>query len=289
MAETTIAVIQMASESDEAKNLDRAESLIREAAVEEGAQVVVLPELFSTPYFCQEESSEHFRLARPASGNLFIERFARLAGQHRVVMPFSFFEKSESGEYFNSVAVIDADGTVLGVYRKSHIPHNPGYFEKRYFTPGDKPPQVWGTRYGRIGIGICWDQWFPEAARLMVLAGADLLLYPSTIGTEPADPDYDSFPAWRHTMQGHAAANVIPVAAANRIGVEAAGTTRMTFYGRSFISDQQGSVVASLNDAEGIAVASFDLDAIRTQRSGWNVLRDRRPDLYGPRTQSNED
>ena len=213
----------------------------------------------------------------------FVEMVARtspLAAELGVVIPVSFFER-HGDRYYNSVAMVDADGRPLGVHRKSHIPFNPGYYEKHYFAPGDGEPQVWATRFGVIGLGICWDQWFPEFARALVLRGAEYLLFPSAIGSEPANPDYDSMPPWRRVMQGHAAANLVPVAASNRVGVERGKETEITFYGASFVADSMGAITAGMGTEEGVKLATFDLDGVAVQREAWSVLRDRRPELYG--------
>ena len=277
----TFAATQFACSPDAAANLDRAEQLVREAAGR-GAQVILLQELFETPYFCKDHLADHFGLARPASGNVVLERFQSLARELAVVLPYSFFERAHNA-YFNSLAMIDADGFMLGVYRKSHIPEGPGYHEKYYFSPGDTGFRVWTTRYGVLGVGICWDQWFPEAARCMALMGAEALLYPTAIGSEPHDPRIDSRDHWQRCMQGHAAANVMPVIASNRIGVERGEKYEMTFYGSSFIADQTGAKVAEADrGSEAILTASFDLDAVRAQRHAWGVFRDRRPELYAP-------
>ncbi len=265
MRAVTIAITQFACGSDAAANLDRAEGLVRGAAAA-GANIVVLQELFETVYFCREPDEDHFRLARPAAGYPVVARFAALAKELDIVVPVPFFEKGEDGDCFNSVAVIDAGGRELGIYRKTHIPNGDGYREKFYFRAGTEAPRAWDTKFGRLGVAICWDQWFPEVARLMMLAGAELLIYPSAIGSEPADPGYDSKPAWRHAMQGHAAANVVPVAAANRIGTEGAGPGAITFYGGSFVCDPQGTIAADAGVGEGYSLATFDLDAIARQR-----------------------
>jgi N-carbamoylputrescine amidase len=276
MRNVTFAATQFASGAD---NLARAESLVRDAAAK-GAQAVLLQELFAGLYFCQEQAPEHFALAAPFEANPLIARFSRLAKELGVVLPLSFFERAGQA-YFNSLAMIDADGTVLGLYRKSHIPDGPGYQEKYYFTPGDTGFRVWKTRYGLFGAGICWDQWFPESARAMALMGAEALFYPTAIGSEPPPaPPIDSQGAWRRVMQGHAAANVMPLIASNRIGTERL-STEITFYGSSFIAGPQGEIAAELNRAdEGVALARFDLDAVARQRAGWGLFRDRRPDLY---------
>ena len=277
----TFAATQFACSEHAAENLDGAERLVR-AAAGRGAQVVLLQELFETPYFCKDHLARHFGLARPVSGNPVLERFQGLARDLGVVLPYSFFERANNA-YFNSLAMIDADGALLGVYRKSHIPEGPGYHEKYYFSPGDTGFRVWRTSFGVLGVGICWDQWFPEAARCMALMGADALLYPTAIGSEPHDPSIDSRDHWQRCMQGHAAANVVPVIASNRIGVERGQQYEMTFYGSSFIADPTGAKVAEADRSnEAILTATFDLDAVRAQRHAWGVFRDRRPELYAP-------
>ncbi len=279
MREVTIAITQTACGRDRQDNIARAEALVREAA-EQGANVILLPELFETRYFCQDESGEPFDLAAPAESHPTIAHMSALAADLGVVIPVSFFER-HGNSFYNSVAIVDADGRMIGVYRKSHIPFNPGYYEKHYFAPGDSEPQVWPTRFGVIGLGICWDQWFPEFARAMVLRGAEYLLFPSAIGSEPSDPDYDSMPPWRRVMQGHAAANLVPVAASNRVGVERGATTEITFYGASFVADAMGAITAGMGTEEGVKLAAFDLDGVAAQREAWSVFRDRRPELYG--------
>jgi len=277
----TFAATQFACSEDAAANLGHAERLVR-AAAGRGAQVVLLQELFETPYFCKDHLARHFDLARPVSGNPVLERFQGLARELGVVLPYSFFERANNA-YFNSLAMIDADGALLGVYRKSHIPEGPGYHEKYYFSPGDTGFRVWRTSFGVLGVGICWDQWFPEAARCMALMGADALLYPTAIGSEPHDASIDSRDHWQRCMQGHAAANVVPLIASNRIGVERGQQYEMTFYGSSFIADPTGAKVAEADRSnEAILTATFDLDAVRAQRHAWGVFRDRRPELYAP-------
>lgn len=277
----TVAATQFACSTDAAANLDAAERVTRAAAAR-GAQVVLLQELFETPYFCKDHLASHFALARPLAGNPVLERFRSLARELAVVLPFSFFERAQNA-YFNSLAMIDADGSVLGVYRKSHIPEGPGYHEKYYFSPGDTGFRVWPTAYGTLGVGICWDQWFPEAARCMALMGAEVLLYPTAIGSEPHDASIDSRDHWQRCMQGHAAANVMPLVASNRIGVERGQKYEMTFYGSSFIADPTGAKLAEADrSTESVLVATVDLDAAREQRHAWGVFRDRRPELYGP-------
>jgi N-carbamoylputrescine amidase len=278
----TVAATQMACSWDIPGNIARAEKLVREAAAK-GAQIVLIQELFEAPYFCQDQMAEFFNLAKPLEGNPLVGHFSRLAAELGVVIPVSFFEKAGPA-FFNSVAIIDADGAVLGIYRKSHIPDGPGYTEKYYFSPGDTGFKVWQTRYAKIGVGICWDQWFPEAARSMALQGAELLFYPTAIGSEPQDPTIDSAAHWQRVMQGHAAANLMPVIASNRIGTEPGRKgTELTFYGSSFIADQTGEKVAEAGRTEEtVLTARFDLDGIAKQRAAWGLFRDRRPELYGP-------
>lgn len=278
----TVAATQMQCDWDRQGNIARAEKLIRDANAR-GAEIVLVQELFETPYFCQDVLAEFFDIAAPFEDNPLIAHFQALAAELEVVLPISYFERAGQS-YFNSIAVIDADGTVLGNYRKSHIPDGVGYYEKFYFSPGDTGFKVWDTRYARIGVGICWDQWFPEAARAMVLKGAELLLYPTAIGSEPHDPSIDSAAHWRRTMQGHSAANMVPVIASNRIGEEAGRKdTTMTFYGTSFITDGFGDVVESAGrTSESVLVSSFDLDTLQQNRTAWGLFRDRRPELYAP-------
>jgi N-carbamoylputrescine amidase len=281
----TVAALQMAMGWKTEANLARAEALVRQAAAG-GAQVILLPELFETPYFCIEQDSRHLALARPLAESRAVRHFAPLAAELGVVLPISFFERAGPA-YFNSIAIIDADGGTLGVYRKSHIPNGPGYQEKSYFSPGDTGFRVWDTRFGRLGVGICWDQWFPETARVMALMGAELLLFPTAIGTEPPPAvPVNSRDHWQRTQQGHAAANLTPLMAANRYGLERSlqdpQGLYVRFYGSSFIADSMGAKVAEAAE-EGDAVLShtFDLEAIRQLRDNWFVFRDRRPDLYG--------
>lgn len=280
MSNLTVAATQMACSWDREQNLDHAEALVREAA-DRGAQVILLQELFETPYFCQDEKEEYLDLARPAQDHPLITRFAALAGELGVVLPLSFYERA-GNTAFNSLAMVDADGTMLGVYRKSHIPQGPGYGEKFYFAPGDTGFRVWDTRFGRIGAAICWDQWFPEAARCMALQDAELLLYPTAIGSEPHLPEFDSRDHWQRAMQGHAAANLVPVIASNRVGTEAGDRFSMTFYGSSFITDHTGAMLAKADrETPGVITATIDLDEARAARRAWGVFRDRRPELYG--------
>ncbi|WP_230426520.1 N-carbamoylputrescine amidase [Gemmobacter aquarius] len=281
MREVTVAATQFACTWDLPENADKAEHLIRKAA-KNGAQVVLIQELFAAPYFCITQRPEYFDLALPFENHPLITRFSALAKELGVVLPLSLFEKAGQAHY-NSVAMIDADGTVLGRYRKSHIPQGPGYEEKFYFSPGDTGFRVWNTAVGKIGVGICWDQWFPEAARAMALAGAEMLLYPTAIGSEPPAPGYDSQPHWEMVMRGHAAANIMPVIASNRIGTETAPEgTAVTFYGSSFIADHSGQLLAKASRTdEEVLTATLDLAAIAQLRRSWGLFRDRRIDLYG--------
>ena len=274
-----VAITQMALGWDVDANLDQAEAMVRKAA-KEGAEIILLQELFATVYFCPEQHPKYFDYAHPVEGHPFLGRFADLGKELGVVLPISFFEQATNA-YFNSVMMIDADGRQQGVYRKTHIPQGPGYEEKFYFSPGDLGFKVWDTAFGRIGVGICWDQWFPETARSMALMGADLLLYPTAIGSEPGNPDYDSSGHWQRTMQGHAAANMVGLAASNRVGQEEVNGITMDWYGQSFIADATGDIVAGCGGEIGaIAMASFDFDAMRRERAAWGLFRDRRPDRY---------
>ena len=280
--EVTLAATQSACGWDIEDNVATAERLVREAAGR-GAQIVLLQELFATPYFCIEEDTRHFSLAAPVDGHPVVTRFSRLAGELGVVLPVSFFERAGQA-FFNSVAIVDADGAVLGVYRKSHIPDSGGYQEKYYFSPGDTGLRVWDTAFGRIGVGICWDQWFPESARAMALQGAEVLLYPTAIGSDPPIPG-DSRDAWQLVQRGHAIANALPLVASNRIGVEAApgGEPSIRFYGSSFIVAETGALLAEASrDREEVVTATVDLDAARYHREDWSFFRDRRPELYVP-------
>ena len=275
----TVAATQMACGEDPAVNVAQAESLVRHAHAA-GAQLVLLPEWFESRYFCQEQQARHFALAHEAASSPLLARMQRLARELGVVLPVSFFERDQQA-YFNSLLMIDADGSALGVYRKSHIPQGPGYEEKFYFSPGDTGFKVWDTAVGRVGVAICWDQWFPEAARAMALEGAEILCYPSAIGSEPNDPALNSGGHWQRTMQGHAAANMLPLVACNRVGVERFGGSEITFYGSSFIADETGEIVAQASaDQPEVITASFDLAVQRERRAAWGLFRDRRPDLY---------
>lgn len=283
MRNVTVAATQMACSWELEKNIANAERLVREAHAR-GAQIILIQELFAAPYFCIDQSPEHYALAQDVETSPLIKHFSALAKELDVVLPLSFFEKANNA-YYNSLVMIDADGTVLDTYRKTHIPNGPAYQEKQFFIPGDTGFKVWNTRYAKVGVGICWDQWFPETARCLALGGAEVIFYPTAIGSEPAYPDIDSQPHWTRVQQGHAAANVIPVIASNRIGTEASkyiDGLEMTFYGSSFIADQTGELVAQANKTdECILVHTFDLDAVAAQRAAWGLFRDRRPDMYG--------
>ena len=281
MRSLTVAATQFACTWDLPANLDQAESLVRQAA-SQGAGLVLIQELFASPYFCIEQHPTYFPMAQPFADHPLIARFADLARELGVVLPCPYFEKAGPA-YFNSCAIIDADGRILGNYRKTHLPQGPGYEEKYYFSPGDTGYRVWDTAVGRIGLGICWDQWFPECARSMALMGAELLLYPTAIGSEPPAPDYNSQPHWEVCMKGHAAANIMPVIASNRIGHEVAlGGRDLTFYGSSFICDHAGQVLAKASrDQTQVITARCDLDQIADLRASWGIFRDRRPETYG--------
>lgn len=277
MSTVSVGVIQCPLGGSRQENVERVLGHIRGAAAK-GAQIILPPELFEGPYFCRQEKDEFFSWARPLEGNETIARVASLARELQVVVPVSFFERAGQA-YYNTVAIVDADGAVLGSYRKSHIPDGPGYEEKFYFRPGDTGFRAFATRYARIGVGICWDQWYPEAARSMMLLGAELLLYPTAIGSEPHDPGLDTQAPWQRAMIGHAVSNIVPVIAANRIGTE----DGQVFYGSSFIADPRGDKIAELSRTEeGVAVARFDLAQIERTRAAWGFFRDRRPELYGP-------
>ena len=281
MRKVVVAATQMAASWDIAANLARAEQTVRDAA-RAGAQIVLLQELFETPYFCIDQNPAHLALAQPYENHPWLGRFAALARELSIVLPVSFFERAGQTQ-FNSIAIFDADGAALGVYRKTHIPDGPGYTEKYYFTPGDTGFKVWDTAYGRIGVGICWDQWFPECARAMALAGAEILFYPTAIGSEPHDAAIDSRTHWQNVQRGHAAANVMPLVASNRIGTETGETGAITFYGSSFIAGPDGEkIVESGRTEAAIITAEFDLDALAAKRRAWGVFRDRRPECYGP-------
>ena len=286
MRNITIATCQMQMSTDVNENIAKADKLVREAAGR-GANVVLLPELFERPYFCQERRYDYYEYATPLADNPAVNHFKKVAAELGIAMPISFYEKDVTVLY-NSIAMIDADGSVLGVYRKTHIPDDHFYQEKFYFTPGNTGFKVWDTKFGKIGVGICWDQWFPEAARSMALLGAEILLYPTAIGSEPV-LDTDSMPHWRRCMQGHSGSNLMPVAAANRIGTESVTpcpdnnnqSSSLKFYGSSFITDGTGAIVADgSRDREEVLTATFDLDELYEMRMSWGVFRDRRPELY---------
>ncbi len=270
-----VAAIQSAFGTDVKKNIDVVSTLVRDAK-KAGSHIVLIPELFENIYFCTLEKDYYFDLAHPAESHPTIAYFAKLAEELNIVLPISFFEK-DGPEYYNSLAMIDADGSILGIYRKSHIPDGPGYEEKYYFKPGNTGFKTWKTQFGNIGVGICWDQWFPECARSMVLQGADILLYPTAIGTEPEEPNLDTKDPWQRAMVGHAVSNVIPVVAANRIGKE----IQQTFYGHSFICDYRGTKIAEMGREEtGLIHADFDFAEIQRARAAFGFFRDRRKDLY---------
>ncbi|MBC2723168.1 N-carbamoylputrescine amidase [Desulfosporosinus sp.] len=279
MRKVKVAATQMSCSNNIDENITKAEGLVREAA-SQGAQIILLQELFETPYFCQKEKSQYYVYATELEQNKAVNHFKGVAKELQVVLPISFYEKKNYARY-NSLAVIDASGDVLGKYRKSHIPDGPGYEEKFYFNPGDTGFKVWNTRYGKIGVGVCWDQWYPEAARCMALMGAELLFYPTAIGSEPQDGSIDSKDHWQTCMLGHAAANLIPVIASNRIGVEEDDESNISFYGSSFIAGPQGNkIVEAGRTEERVLIAEFDLEQLETQRIEWGIFRDRRPDLY---------
>ncbi len=276
----TVAATQMSCLDDHAENIARAESLIREAA-KQGGQIILIQELFATPYFCKDQDVKYFAWAHAVNSHPFLEHFSQLAKELNVVLPISFFERANNA-YFNSVMLIDADGQQLGIYRKTHIPDGPGYQEKFYFCQGDTGFKVWQTAYGKIGVGICWDQWFPESARAMAIQGAELLFYPTAIGSEPQS-SIDSAAHWQRTMQGHAAANIMPLICSNRIGVEKGESCTLNFYGLSFICNETGEIVAQADrETETVLITTFDLDAIQILRNEWSVFRDRCPDQYMP-------
>lgn len=287
MRNVTVAAVQMKCSKSVEKNIAHAEELVRQAAAK-GAEIVLLPELFERPYFCQERRYEYYEYAQTAEENPAVRHFSRVAAELGIVIPVSFYEKEVNNTY-NSVAVLDADGKNLGVYRKTHIPDDHYYQEKFYFTPGDTGFKVFDTRFGTIGVGICWDQWFPETARGMALKGAEILFYPTAIGSEPI-LECDSMPHWRRCMTGHAACNLMPVVAANRIGTEEVvpcaengnQSSALTFYGSSFITDATGEVVEQMDRvSEGFILHSFDLDELESERKSWGLFRDRRPEMYG--------
>ncbi|MBT9814931.1 N-carbamoylputrescine amidase [Catenibacterium mitsuokai] len=285
MRQVKVAALQFSCSRDVQENINKAEKMVREAA-DNGANIILLPELFERQYFCQEKRYDYYDYALPLEKNPAVNRFKEVAKELGVVIPVSFYER-DIDRLFNTVAMIDADGRVLGIYRKTHIPDDHFYQEKFYFTPGDTGFKVFDTRFGCIGVGICWDQWFPETARCMAVQGAEMLLYPTAIGSEPI-LDVDSSGHWRRVMQGHAAANLMPVVAANRIGVEtvepckenAGQSSSLDFYGCSFIADATGDIIASAKQEETILYGEFDLDALKEDRLSWGLFRDRRPETY---------
>ncbi|SHI50704.1 N-carbamoylputrescine amidase [Clostridium intestinale] len=280
MRNVTVGATQMKCTDVVADNIRNGERLVREA-VKKGANIVLLQELFENLYFCQKQVEDYFKLAKTLEDSDAVNHFKNLAKELQVVLPISFFEK-KNNMYYNSLVVIDADGEILGTYRKTHIPDGPGYNEKFYFSPGDTGFKVFKTKYGTIGIGICWDQWFPETARSLALMGAELIFYPTAIGSEPSKPEYDSRDHWQRVMQGHSAANIVPVIASNRIGTEHIQDSQITFYGSSFITNEFGEKVVEANrEEETVLTATFDLDKIAEERSFWGIFRDRRPSLYG--------
>lgn len=285
MRQVKVAALQFSCSKDVQENINKAEKMVREAA-DNGANIILLPELFERQYFCQEKRYDYYDYALPLEKNPAVNRFKEVAKELGVVIPVSLYER-DIDRLFNTVAMIDADGSVLGIYRKTHIPDDHFYQEKFYFTPGDTGFKVFDTRFGCIGVGICWDQWFPETARCMAVQGAEMLLYPTAIGSEPI-LDVDSSGHWRRVMQGHAAANLMPVVAANRIGVEtvepckenAGQSSSLDFYGCSFIADATGDIIASAKQEETILYGEFDLDALKEERLSWGLFRDRRPETY---------
>ena len=279
MPQIIVAATQMKCTPDRDENIAKADELVKKAAAK-GAKIILLQELFETLYFCKTEKPQNFQLATELGKNPAVLHFSRLARELEVVLPISFFEKKNQAHY-NTVATIDADGRVLGIYRKTHIPDGPGYEEKFYFNPGNTGFRVWKTRYAKIGIGICWDQWFPEAARSMILQGAEILFYPTAIGSDPLDPKRDSMEAWQICMRGHAAANFTPVVASNRIGTESIDNSSITFYGSSFIAGSTGQLLAEADrSTDTIITAELDLERIKADRSAWGFFRDRRPEMY---------
>ncbi len=279
----TVAALQTAYGTDIKDNIARTEALVTKAA-KQGAQIVLPSELFQGIYFCTRQDPRWFETAFPTAEHPCVIALAKLAKKLGVVVPISFFER-DGHNYYNSVAIADADGAILGVYRKSHIPDGPGYQEKYYFTPGDTGFKAWKTRFATIGVGICWDQWFPEAARAMMLQGAELLFYPTAIGSEPYDAALDTHKQWQRAMQGHSVSNAVPVIASNRIGLEDNDGAAQRFYGHSFIADHTGDLVEHFGKTdEGVLIHAFDMDLIQSYRADWGFFRDRRPGLYGPLT-----
>lgn len=273
-----VAALQASYGEDMAANIAKTERLVREAA-KQGAQVILPSELFQGPYFCTSQEERWFATAYEAKTHPCVVALAPVAKELGVVIPVSIFER-DGPHYYNSIVIVDADGKQLGVYRKSHIPDGPGYQEKYYFRPGDTGFKVWDTAYGRIGVGICWDQWFPESARAMAVIGAQVLFYPTAIGSEPHDASLDTREPWRRAMQSHAVSNVMPVVASNRIGTETVGPNTQTYYGHSFIADHRGDLVESLGEEEGVIAHEFDLDFLDRHRAAWGFFRDRRTEFY---------
>ena len=281
MIQMHVAALQQSFSDDIDTNIDRVEALVREAA-SRGAKVILPSELFEGHYFCKVQSEAFFARAQPVESHKAVLAMRKLAKELGVYIPTSFYER-DGQHYYNSLAMIDDAGEVMGVYRKSHIPDGPGYSEKYYFNPGDTGFCVWDTAVGRVGLGICWDQWFPECARVLALRGAEIILYPTAIGSEPHDSTWDSRRHWQRVMQGHAGANLVPVVAANRFGVEKGQQHQLTFYGTSFIAGPTGEIVTEAGrDDETVLTATFDLDAVAELRHSWGVFRDRRPELYRP-------
>mgnify|MGYP003305651412 FL=1 len=282
MREIKVAATQMACSTNTDENIDKAIELITKAS-KEGANIILIQELFGNVYFCKDQKDQYFDLAMPFDGHPILNTMSKVAKEHNVVLPISYFEKSNKA-YFNSVAIINADGSILGNYRKSHIPDGPGYQEKFYFNPGDTGFKVWDTSFAKIGVGICWDQWSSEAARIMSLQGAEVIFYPTAIGGEPdSEDDYDSSDMWQRAMIGHSACNQVPIVASNRIGTESGDTCNNFFYGRSFITDYKSDMLAEgSRDKEEVLVASINLDEAESFRRTWGIFRDRRPDLYAP-------
>lgn len=279
MAKTIrVAALQASYGEDMAANIAKTERLVRDAA-KQGAQVILPSELFQGPYFCTSQEERWFATAHEARTHPCVVALAPVAKELGVVIPVSIFER-DGPHYYNSIVIVDADGKQLGIYRKSHIPDGPGYMEKYYFRPGDTGFKVWDTAYGRIGVGICWDQWFPESARAMAVQGAQVLFYPTAIGSEPHDASLDTREPWRRAMQGHAVSNVMPVVASNRIGTETVGAVTQTYYGHSFIADHRGDLVESLGEEEGVIAHDFDLDFLDRHRAAWGFFRDRRTEFY---------
>lgn len=275
----TVGSIQTSYGPDLETNIAKTEMFVRDAAGR-GAEVILPSELFEGIYFCTRQEPKWFETARPVMEHPCVLRLRELAKSLNVVIPISFFEK-DGPRYYNSIAIADADGEILGVYRKSHIPDGPGYQEKYYFRPGDTGFKAWNTKHGKIGVGICWDQWYPETARAMVLQGAEVLFYPTAIGSEPYDASLDTHLQWQRAMQGHAVSNAVPIVAANRTGLEDNDGVKQKFYGHSFISDHRGELVQKFDaDDEGVLVHTFDLDLIESYRADWGFFRDRRTDLY---------